>query len=261
MIPRAVITEWGRTVPWPTVEQVEQDLVLSRLIVEIANDDYLGDELVFRGGTCLHKLHAPEPFRYSEDLDYVRSTGGGIRELTRAVTRIGDRLGMEVRTRITEHPKMFLRAPYETGGGQMRIKIEVNTFEEGGDDGRVAFGSVDGDGTDRSVGDRDLPPLWDLPTDLLPVSTPVSGRGPGRVGGPAPPAAAPGEPDPCRPGGPDRGDAQGSSPVGGAADPHRVDPGWGGSAGGLDGSSGAGPQRPGRRPAACMAPRSPSKSP
>ena len=129
MIPQAAITEWGRTVPWPTVEQIEQDLLLSRLIVEIANDDYLGDELVFRGGTCLHKLHAPEPLRYSEDLDYVRSTGGGIRELTRAVTRIGDRLGMEVRTRITEHPKMFLRAPYETGGGQMRVKIEVNTFE------------------------------------------------------------------------------------------------------------------------------------
>jgi len=129
VIPQAAITEWGRTVPWPTVEQIEQDLLLSRLIVEIANDDYLGDELVFRGGTCLHKLHAPEPLRYSEDLDYVRSTGGGIRELTRAVTQIGDRLGMEVRTRLAEHPKMFLRAPFETGMGPMRVKIEVNTFE------------------------------------------------------------------------------------------------------------------------------------
>ena len=39
MIPQAAITEWGRTVPWPTVEQIEQDLLLSRLIVEIANDD------------------------------------------------------------------------------------------------------------------------------------------------------------------------------------------------------------------------------
>ncbi len=129
MIPRAAITEWGRAVPWPTVEQIEQDLLLSRLIVEIANDDYLGDELVFRGGTCLHKLHAPEPLRYSEDLDYVRSTGGGISDLTRAVTQIGKRLGMEVRTRIGEHPKVFLRAAYETGVGQMRVKIEVNTFE------------------------------------------------------------------------------------------------------------------------------------
>ncbi len=129
MIPRAAITEWSRFVPWPSVEQVEQDLLLSRLIIEIANDDYLGHELLFRGGTCLHKLHAPKPVRYSEDLDYVRSTGGGIADLTRGVTQIGKRLGMEVRTRISEHPKVFLRAPYETGAGQMRIKIEVNTFE------------------------------------------------------------------------------------------------------------------------------------
>jgi len=49
VIPRASITEWGRLAPWPTVDQIEQDLVLSRVIVEIANDDYLGEELMFRG--------------------------------------------------------------------------------------------------------------------------------------------------------------------------------------------------------------------
>jgi predicted nucleotidyltransferase component of viral defense system len=129
VIPQAAITEWGRSVQWPTVEQIEQDLLLSRLIVEIANDEYLGEELVFRGGTCLHKLHAPEPLRYSEDLDYVRTTGGGIAEVTRAVTEIGKRLGMQVRTRITEHPKMFLRSTHETGTAPMRVKVEVNTFE------------------------------------------------------------------------------------------------------------------------------------
>lgn len=129
MIPRAAITEWGRLVPWPTVEQVEQDLLLSRLIVEIANDDYLGSELVFRGGTCLHKLHAPTPMRYSEDLDYVRTTSGGIGELTHALTELGRRLGMRANTRVTQHPKVFFRAPYESGIGQMRIKVEVNTFE------------------------------------------------------------------------------------------------------------------------------------
>ncbi len=53
MIPRPSIVEWGRTVPWPTVDQIEQDLLLSRLIVAIANDQHLGEELVFRGGTCL----------------------------------------------------------------------------------------------------------------------------------------------------------------------------------------------------------------
>ena len=51
MIPAAYVTEWGNTVGWPTVDQVEQDLVLSRLIIEIANDAYLGNELIFRGDT------------------------------------------------------------------------------------------------------------------------------------------------------------------------------------------------------------------
>lgn len=52
MIPRPHIVEWGRRVGWPTDEQDEQDLLMSRLIVEIARDSYLGDELVFRGGTA-----------------------------------------------------------------------------------------------------------------------------------------------------------------------------------------------------------------
>jgi len=90
---------------------------------------YLGEELIFRGGTCLYKLHAPRPLRYSEDLDYVRRTGGGIAEVTRAATALGETLGMEVRTQIGEHPKIYLRAPFESGSARMRIKIEINTFE------------------------------------------------------------------------------------------------------------------------------------
>ncbi|MGI8791834.1 MAG: nucleotidyl transferase AbiEii/AbiGii toxin family protein [Acidimicrobiales bacterium] len=95
MIPRASIAAWGRSVGWATDDQVEQDLLLSRVIVEIANDPYLGEELAFRGGTCLHKLHADAPYRYSEDLDYVRCSAGGIADLTRATTAIGERLGMD----------------------------------------------------------------------------------------------------------------------------------------------------------------------
>jgi len=129
LIPRAAIVEWGRRVAWPTDDQTEQDLLLSRLIVEIGNDPYLGDELVFRGGTCLHKLHSDRAYRYSEDLDYVRRTAGGIGALTHAVRAIGERLGMEVRTRIGQHPKVYLRAPFESGSGRLRVKVEANTFE------------------------------------------------------------------------------------------------------------------------------------
>lgn len=87
MIPADAITSWGVDHLWPTREQVEQDLLLSRAICAIASDPYLGDELVFRGGTALHKLHLNRPYRYSEDLDYVRSSATGIAPLTQALTR------------------------------------------------------------------------------------------------------------------------------------------------------------------------------
>jgi hypothetical protein len=129
VIPTAYVTDWERRAPWPTREQIEQDLLLSRLIIEIANDEHLRDELVFRGGTCLHKLYLPTALRYSEDLDYVRTTAGGIGPIIDAVRRIGESLGMRVDTRVTTHPKIRLRAPFETGAGTMSIKIEINTFE------------------------------------------------------------------------------------------------------------------------------------
>jgi len=74
MLSDNIITAWATEHPWPTRTQVEQDLLLSRAICEISNHSYLGDELAFRGGTALHKLHTARPYRYSEDLDYVRST-------------------------------------------------------------------------------------------------------------------------------------------------------------------------------------------
>jgi predicted nucleotidyltransferase component of viral defense system len=128
MIPANAITAWGAERPWPTREQVEQDLLLSRAICAIANDEYLGAELVFRGGTALHKLHLERAYRYSEDLDYVRSSAGGIAPLTQALTRLGTDLGFEVRTRVGEHPKVYWRTIAESGA-PLRLKIEVNTHE------------------------------------------------------------------------------------------------------------------------------------
>jgi hypothetical protein len=98
VIPANDITAWAHVAPWPTPDQVEQDLLLSQLICLIAHDDYLGDELVFRGGTCLHKLYLHPASRYSEDLDYVRATAGGIGKVTRAISAIGTDLGYDVRT-------------------------------------------------------------------------------------------------------------------------------------------------------------------
>jgi hypothetical protein len=68
VIDRPALIAWRSKAPWPNPVQIEQDLLLSRLMIEIASDDVLGPELVMRGGTCLNKLHLPAPLRYSEDL-------------------------------------------------------------------------------------------------------------------------------------------------------------------------------------------------
>lgn len=129
MITQADLAHWRRAVPWATDQQVEQDLVLSRLVVEIANHPRLGNELVFRGGTCFHKLWLDRPWRYSEDLDYVRRTASGVGDLLDALRDIAATIGFaRVQTDVNLHPKVRLDTT-SASGGRMRIKIEMNTFE------------------------------------------------------------------------------------------------------------------------------------
>ena len=62
MINRVAIKEWSTVVPWITDKQIEQDLIICRALVAIFSDEFLGNELAFRGGTALHKLYmSPQP--------------------------------------------------------------------------------------------------------------------------------------------------------------------------------------------------------
>ena len=78
MIPAQNIVAWSTIVPWADQRQVEQDLIISRTIVDIFADSVLHEELRFRGGTALNKLHFAKPLRYSEDIDLVRTSAGPI---------------------------------------------------------------------------------------------------------------------------------------------------------------------------------------
>lgn len=131
MIPAANITAWRRHAPWPEDGQVEQDLILSRLMIEIANDDLLGGELGMRGGTCLHKLHLPSPLRYSEDLDYVRRTRSGIKGHLQALRDVADRIGLQEHG--TEQKGQMVHARFDaaptSGPGVIGVKIEINIAE------------------------------------------------------------------------------------------------------------------------------------
>lgn len=56
MIPTNFIEQWRIKAPWQTLAMVEQDLILSRALVDLFNQPLVKSSLVFRGGTALNKL-------------------------------------------------------------------------------------------------------------------------------------------------------------------------------------------------------------
>lgn len=131
MIPAQNIIAWGNVVPWSDQRQVEQDLIISRAIVAIFSDPFLRAELRFRGGTALNKLHFPEPLRYSEDIDLVRTSKGPIGPVLDALRAVLEPwLGRAAFEQSPVAPKLRFRVPAEGGGEVLiRLKVEVNTHE------------------------------------------------------------------------------------------------------------------------------------
>lgn len=58
MIPRGNIVTWRARAPWPKDAQVEQDLVITRVLVEVFSDPLLARRLAFRGGTTTRNVRA-----------------------------------------------------------------------------------------------------------------------------------------------------------------------------------------------------------
>lgn len=131
MIPAAVITGWSQAHPWSTSAQVEQDLVLSRALVEIYQDPLLADALVFRGGTALHKLLLAPAARYSEDLDFVQRESAPVGAiLDRLQQRLNPWLGEPRRNVSPRGSTLVYRFESELPPVvRLRLKIEINTRE------------------------------------------------------------------------------------------------------------------------------------
>jgi predicted nucleotidyltransferase component of viral defense system len=133
MIPVMNIIAWSNVVPWAEQRQVEQDLIISRAIVDLFADPFLREQLRFRGGTALNKLHFPAPIRYSEDIDLVRTTSGPIGPiLDRVRERLEPWLGRASFEQSQVAPKLRFRAPAEdqaAAAAQIRLKVEINTAE------------------------------------------------------------------------------------------------------------------------------------
>ena len=131
MIPRANVTAWQASAPWPMDSQVEQDLVLSRALVEMFREPRLQERVAFRGGTALHKLLFDPPGRYSEDIDLVATVAGPAGDLFDPVRAVLDPwLGVPQRSRSARGITIIYR--FETTSlpvQRMRLKVEINVRE------------------------------------------------------------------------------------------------------------------------------------
>lgn len=131
MIPRDYITEWRTEAPWVQDLQVEQDLVISRALVEIFNHPLLANALAFRGGTALYKLHLRPPARYSEDIDLVQIKAEPAGPLLDALHEVldpwlGEPRWKQVKGGIT----LYYRFESEDMPPiRLRLKVEINSRE------------------------------------------------------------------------------------------------------------------------------------
>lgn len=130
MIPKSYITEWANHVPWQTNEQVEQDLVICRALIEIFSDEFLAKRLAFRGGTALHKLYlSPQP-RYSEDIDLVQLTaepfGPVVNRLRERLAFLGEPVRKQKEKNFTLQYRFESEFPPVLN---LRLKVETNCRE------------------------------------------------------------------------------------------------------------------------------------
>lgn len=130
MIPQTSIIEWREVAPWKTAGMIEQDLIISRAVVDIFSDSFLSTKVAFRGGTALHKLYLQPAKRYSEDIDLVQVKPEPIGETIDRFRQVLGYLGKPVRKQKNRNTTLIFRVESEMPPiEQLRLKIEINCRE------------------------------------------------------------------------------------------------------------------------------------
>jgi len=130
MIPKPDIAKWKQNAPWNEFAQIEQDLIISRTLVEIFSDKFLSENLALRGGTALHKLYLNPAARYSEDIDLVQIKPGPIKPIMQRIGEVITFFEEPRRTQVRGHgAKALYRFTSEYEEIRMRLKLEINCKE------------------------------------------------------------------------------------------------------------------------------------
>lgn len=130
MIQIVFINDWGLSVPWQSPSLLEQDLIISRALVEIFKDPFLGEHLAFRGGTALGKLFLKPQPRYSEDIDLVQICPEPIKETLQHLREALSFLGEPVVKQKKHNNTLVFHVPSaDEPLGEIRLKVEINCKE------------------------------------------------------------------------------------------------------------------------------------
>jgi predicted nucleotidyltransferase component of viral defense system len=129
MIPEIFIEQWRRTVKWQKLEQIEQDLIICRALIDLYNDPYIKEALVFRGGTALNKLFIQPPARYSEDIDFVQKKHDPIGKTIDAIRGLLKPWLGDPKWKITERSAKLIYKYESINKMLTKLKIEINTTE------------------------------------------------------------------------------------------------------------------------------------
>lgn len=131
-------------------QQIEKDYIISWILWGIAQSDFLHENLIFKGGTCIKKIHIGT-YRYSEDMDFTLNDDTVSND--NIYTEFNDVLGLIAReTRVNMsvnegskdvHPasnsiKFYIDYEGPLGGNGDHVKVDVTRGE------KLAYEPVEG---------------------------------------------------------------------------------------------------------------------
>ncbi len=129
MIPEIYIEQWRNSFGWQTLAQIEQDLIISRALVALYNNEHIKNNLVFRGGTALNKLFLKPPARYSEDIDFVQKNAAPIGQTIDAIRNVLESWLGEPKWKITQRSAKLVYKYEAINKLPSKLKLEINTTE------------------------------------------------------------------------------------------------------------------------------------
>lgn len=125
-------------------QQIEKDYIISWILWGIYNNDLLKDALIFKGGTCIKKIHI-ENYRYSEDMDFTLNpvkeediTDGEIYNAFKAIfEEIKEAANIDLSIPEDSREvhesggiKFFIQYVGPLGGGGDHVKIDISKDEK-----------------------------------------------------------------------------------------------------------------------------------